>query len=107
MPIKIVKMMGFLWDVSFSAQQHWDLQHCVGFGASMENYCRANKEIWDLGAGKGINRRARKLGGNLRQGKGRERKVRAAGGGENNPPGGGWGRGKGGERLPLPEIPPK
>lgn len=63
-----------------------------GFGASMENYRRANKEIWDLG----INRRARKLGGNLGQGKGRERKAPTAGGGENNPGGAGaWERGFG------------
>lgn len=72
----------------------------------MENYCRANKEIWDLGAEKGINRRARKLGGNLGQGKGRERKARAVGGSENKPPGRGWVRGKGGEWLLRPEIPP-
>ena len=73
----------------------------------MENYRRANKAIRDLGAGKGINRRAGKPGGNLGQGKGRERKARAAGGSENTPPARGWGRGKGGDRLPRPEIPPK
>lgn len=72
----------------------------------MENYCWANKEIWDLGAEKGINRRARKLGGNLGQGKGRERKARAVGGSENKPPGRGRVRGKGGEWLLRPEIPP-
>lgn len=59
----------------------------------MENYCQANKEIWDLG----INRRARKPGGNLGQGKGRERKAPTTGGGENNP--GGPARGKGASVL--------
>lgn len=54
------------------------------FGALMENYRQANKEIWDLG----INRRARKLGGNLGQGKGRERKGPTVGGSENNLGGG-------------------
>lgn len=69
----------------------------------MENYQQANKEIWDLG----INRRARKLGGNLGQGKGRERKGPTVGGSENNLGGASaWERGFGPcQRDPKSGIP--